>query len=288
MPYCDEWWETAATGVDGQPLGLKNKLLNSTERSSTDILSWDDNQSSVTNVWRVIQNGWGHLMYTQDEMDQLVISRYTQGAPPPMIDDQFFRSKEMVKNSLNAAGYATGFAVAVDSAAALPILGAAGVAATFVAIDIANSLKDFYLTMFVLKSAAPFAQAVFLMMMYALMIFYLVISEYDFESILMMTFLILAVRFFTPLWDIADYLDARLFVAMYPDPLNEIGTTLTQGFNRVILDMVMTVNYVVVPIVLFIIMGMAAAKLGKAVNGMDALTNPMRNTAKGVGNIKRK
>ena len=43
------------------------------------------------------------------------------------------------------------------------------------------------------------AQAVILMMMYGLMIFYLVMSEYEIDSILLMTFLILAIRFFTPL-----------------------------------------------------------------------------------------
>ncbi|MEW8048437.1 MAG: conjugal transfer protein TraG N-terminal domain-containing protein [Candidatus Thiodiazotropha sp.] len=283
MPYCDEWWETTANGTDGQPLGLKYKLLNSTERASTDITDWDDDMGIIWNTRRILENTYA-LTFSDEELERLTISRYTDREPPPMTDDQFFRSAEVVNNSLSAGGYAAGLAVAAESAA-LPILGAA---ATYAAIDVANTLKDFYLTMFILKSAAPFAQAVLLMMMYALMIFYLVVSEYDLEAILLMTFLILAVRFFTPLWDIADYLDARLFSAMYPDPLNELSTTLTQGVNRVILDMVMTVNYIVVPVVLFAIMGMAAAKLGKAAGAMDTLTKPLERTGSGVGKIPRR
>jgi hypothetical protein len=285
-PYCDDWWESTEVGADGQTLGLKHKLLNSTERASTDIMSWDEDSGVIFNTRRILENTYA-LTFTEDEMEQLIISRYTQREPPPMVDDQFFRSSELLTESLTSAGYASGIAIAGEASAASLLATGAIAVGTYAAIDIANSLKDFYLTMYILKSAAPFAQAVILMMMYALMIFYLVVSEYDLESILLMTFLILAVRFFTPLWDIADYLDAQLFTAMYPDPLNEISTTLTQGINRLILDMVMTLNYVAVPVILFVIMGMAASKLGKAVNAMGSMTNPVGKTASGVGNIKR-
>jgi hypothetical protein len=284
-PFCDDWWVSQTIGQDGQPLGLRHKLLSSVERSSTDVLSWDDDASAVRNVTRFFENGWANLTYSEEEIERLVISRYTQAEPPPMVDDQFFRSAELRRDSLAAGGLAAGIAVTAAGSVALPVI-KAGVA--LAAIDIANTLKDFYLTTYILKSAAPFAQGVLLMMMYALMIFYFVVSEYDLKSILLMTFLILAVRFFTPLWDIADYLDAQLFSAMYPDPVNEIASTLTQGINRLILDMVMTVNYFVVPAILMLIMGMAGAKLGDAVGSMGSMTKPLERVGRGVGNVRTK
>ncbi|MCU7849344.1 MAG: conjugal transfer protein TraG N-terminal domain-containing protein [Candidatus Thiodiazotropha sp. (ex Lucinoma kastoroae)] len=281
-PYCDEWWETTASGTDGQPLALKTKLLNSVEASSTNILDWDDDLSVMENTRQRLENAYETAIFDDEGLEKLVISRYVSREPPRMMDDPFHRSAEALESSLQAAGAAGGITAIAAFAGATTALPAAGLTAAYGAVSIANSLKDFYLTMYILKSAAPFAQAVILMMMYGLMIFYLVASEYDIEAILLMTFLILAVRFFTPLWDIADYLDANLYIAMYQDPLVELSTTLTQGINRLILDMVMTVTYIAVPAILFLIMSMAGLKLGKAVGGMDSLSRPL-GKVKGPG-----
>jgi hypothetical protein len=282
-PYCDQWWETTMNGKDGKPLALKTKLLNSVERASTDVMDWNKDLGVIRNVRRIMENAYAKT-FTDEELERLVISRYVDGEPPPMLDSEgrnVAAAAATAKGAAIGGGYGAVTAFALDTATAsaavvesLPVI-AAGV--TYAASDIASTLKDFYLTMFLLKSAAPFAQAVILMMMYGLMIFYLVASEYDIEAILLMTFLILAVRFFTPLWDIADYLDAELYVAMYPNVTDQIATTGTQGINRLILDMVMTVLYIVVPGIFFIVMSMAGLKLGKGVSGMDSMTAPFRN-----------
>jgi hypothetical protein len=275
MPYCGQWWDTPMNGKDGQPLALKAKLLNSVERSSTDVLNWDDDLGVIRNIRRILENAYA-TTYTDEELERLVISRYVDGEPPPMLDEDWRNvNASTIMPSVNGAGFGALAAVVADSAAVAEALPAVITAGTFAALDVANSLKDFYLTMFLLKSAAPFAQAVVLMMIYGLMIFYLVVSEYDIEAILLMTFLILAVRFFTPLWDIADYLDAQLYVAMYPNVTDEIATLGTQGLNRLILDMVMTVLYIAVPGIFFLIMSMAGLKLGKGVAGMDSLSSPL-------------
>ena len=187
----------------------------------------------------MITNGYATVAYTQDELDKLIISRYVDQDTPPLLDNAL-RDTDLGLAVGGGAAAGTAAAVALG-VAELPVV---ALGATYAVIDIANSLKDFYLTLFILKSAAPMAQAVILMMMYGLMIFYLVMSEYEIDSILLMTFLILAIRFFTPLWDIADYLDAQLFAAMYPDPFENLGTVFTQGINRLMLDMVLTVTYI--------------------------------------------
>ncbi len=285
-PYCDQWWNTTMNGKDGQPLSLQSKLLNSVERASTDVIDWDEDLGVIRNARRIMENAYAKT-FTDEELEKLVISRYVDGEPPPMLDNEGRNVAETTTAVVNGAGMGTIAAFAIDASAAASALPVVATAGAYAAIDVANSLKDFYLTMFLLKSAAPFAQAVILMMMYGLMIFYLVVSEYDIEAILLMTFLILAVRFFTPLWDIADYLDAELYVAMYPNVTDQIATVGTQGVNRLILDMVMTVTYIVVPGVLFFIMGMAGLKLGRAMGGMDALTQPIGRSSRGVGNIRR-
>jgi hypothetical protein len=281
-PFCDEWWYSPAM-ANGQPLALKTKLLNSIERASLDILDWDNSHGLIWNFRRIIDSTVS-ITYSDEQVEKLIISRYTAGEPPPMVDENWRNvSAQSIIPSVNAAGYAGVAAAAISTTTAaaaiteaLPAVLAVG---GYVALDIASTFKDFYLTMFLLKSAAPFAQAIILMMMYGLLIFYLVISEYDIEAILLMTFLILAVRFLTPLWDVADYLDAKLFTAMYQHPLYELGSTLTQGINRVILDMVQTVTYIVVPGIFLLVMGMAGLKLGRAASGMDSISSPLNKVS---------
>jgi hypothetical protein len=286
-PYCDQWWNSTEIGNDGQPLGLKTKLLNSTERSSTDVMGWDDDRGMIWNLRRILENAYART-FTDEELERLVISRYADGEPPRMLDENWRNFDEYVEAGAKGGGSAVGITWLASILGAETALPVAGLAAGSMALSMANALKDFYLTMFILKSAAPFAQAVILMMMYGLMIFYLVVSEYDIESILLMTFLILAVRFFTPLWDIADYLDANLYTAMYPNVTDQIATLATQGINRLILDMVQTVSYIVVPGIFFLVMSMAGLKLGKGVAGMDSISSPLGAVGKGVGNIRKR
>jgi hypothetical protein len=282
MPYCDEWWQTTQNGANGQPLALQTKLLNSVEASEISVTNWDANRSFVDNVETMITNGWASRTFTQAELDKLIISRYVNQDTPRLIDNDL---RDTDLGIAAGGGAAAGTATAVVlGVASLPVV---ALGATYAAIDIANSLKDFYLTMFILKSAAPMAQAVILMMIYGLMIFYLVMAQYEIDSILIMTFLILAIRFFTPLWDIADYLDAQLFTAMYPDPFANLGTVFTQGVNRLMLDMVLTVTYILVPGILLAIMGIAGVKVGNAAAGMDGTNGPMKGVGKGAGNIPK-
>lgn len=283
-PGCGEWWETTQNDTGGQPLALKTKLLNSVEASQVSAEDWDTDDSAMDNIGTMIENGWAGISYSTDDLEKLVITRYVDQDRPQgdFIDNSLRGTDAGLMAAGGVGGAATGAALmGVTSFSAVALAG-------YAAIDVANSLKDFYLTMFILKSAAPMAQAVILMMLYGLMIFYLVMAEYEIDSIIIMTFVILAIRFFTPLWDIADYLDVRLFAAMYPDPFENLGTVFTQGINRLMLDMVLTATYVVVPTILFMVVGMAAAKAGKAAKGADGISpkTGTLNTSK-MGNIPK-
>ncbi len=131
----------------------------------------------------------------------------------------------------SAAGFMTTGAATVATVATFPAVAAAavgGAAALSTGLSVANQFSGFYTMMFVVKSAALMLQAVLLMMIYCLLLIYLVVSEYDVDAVFTALFLILAIRFFTPLWALADYLDTQLFLAMFPDA-TWLGPLLLNG-----------------------------------------------------------
>jgi len=274
-PYCDEWWNTTQNNGN-EPLALKRKLLNSIEASDISMLNWDENKSLLLNISDSLRSGYANVFFTDEEIEDLIIKRYVTIDPPSML------------GSLDHANPFAGDEFAILKAGGAAVSGATAVAffpvvalgAGSALLDVANSLKDFYMMMFIAKSVAPMIQAIILMMLYALMIFYLVMAEYEIDSIITMMFLILAVRFFTPLWSIADYLDAALFEAMYPDPIVRIGTILTQGLNRLFLDMVLMITYVAVPTILLAIMAMAGVNVGGMAKTFGAMDSPSRGAGK--------
>ena len=272
-PYCDEWW------ADGQ-LGLEKKLLDSVEASKVTVAGWDDAKSFFTNVKNIIAAKYVGIVYTNDQIEDLIIKNYVSQDPPDMLggqgDNNFFDPNPMTfGQALDGLGLAGIGAAAVGAAGGA----ATGAAVTGTALNIANAFAGFYTTMFVIKTAAPMFQAVLLMMIYMLLLIYLVVSEYDVDAVITALFLVLAVRFFTPLWAMADYLDSQLFVAMYPDA-TFLGSVFTHGMERLLLDMVLTVLYVVAPALLLAMMAMAGQKLGRMGGMADG---GMGNTIGGVG-----
>jgi len=267
-PYCDEWWTEHAN----QNLTLKNKLLTSVEVTGTDVLQWNDSQSAWQNISTVAANAWSTLPgYDQNDIDEMIIQRYVRDNMPDMDDDNS-------SNMLETAGMATlGIAALIGDK--IPVVGKAigGAGEEF-----ASSLANVYISLWTLKQAAPKALAIILMMVYGLLVFYLVMSEYEIDSVITMMFVILALRFFTPLWIIADYLDEALFTSMYFNEndgafslsrvWDQIATTTTMGTDRLILDIVLMAFYLIVPGLLLTIMGIAGVNAGRMATSMDSMS----------------
>ncbi len=201
-------------------------------------------------------------LYTDDEIEDLVVRQYVGQDPPELVGGwggQSFADLNPTTTAQTAdkVGLAVGGTlIAVAASAAAPL----SLAGTATALNVANSFASFYTMMFVLKTAAPMLQAVLLMMIYSLLLIYLVVSEYEVDSVITVLFLMLAVRFFTPLWAMADYLDAQLFTALFPDA-TWLGSTITHSVERLLLDMVLTVLYVVAPLLLLAMMNMAGQRI---------------------------
>ncbi len=146
----------------------------------------------------------------------------------------------------------------------------------------AAQLADFYTNMLIAKQAAPMVQAVLLMMVYMLLLIYLLMSDYDIDAAVRMIFVILAFQFFTTIWNFADYLDAQLFVSMYPDA-TLLGGFATYGPNRLILDVVITMLYVAAPFILLWIMNMAGSRIGNLGGSIGPLGKAGRSNGASAG-----
>lgn len=267
-PYCDEWWSE----FPNQNLTLKNKLLINVEASDTSVVDyqWDDSRSAMENIRAIAGNAWSALPgYDQNDIDEMIIKRYVRDNMPDM-------DESGTDDSINALWTTAGVAGAAVIGTRIPVVGKAIAGA---GEEFASSLANVYISLWTLKQAAPKALAIILMMIYSLLIFYLVMSEYEIDSVITMMFIILALRFFTPLWVIADYLDESLFTSMYfhesdgafnlQRAIDEVGTIMTMGTDRLILDMVLMAFYLLVPGLLLTIMGIAGVRTGNIVASMD-------------------
>ncbi len=277
-PYCDEWWSNNVQGLEG-------KLLGSVEAAKVVSGGLDTSLSIYQNTKNMISDAYTTTLYTDDEIEDMVVQRYVVLDPPEMVGGWGGQSFADLTPSTTAQT-AEGFGLAAAGGVAAGVMYTAGsapasLAAGATALSVANSFAGFYTMMFVLKSAAPMLQAVLLMMIYSLLLIYLVVSEYEVDNVITVLFLMLAVRFFTPLWAMADYLDAQLFTALFPDA-TWLGSTITHSVERLLLDMVLTVLYVVAPMLLLHLMTMAGqniSRMGDA--GMGAAD--IKNTASKSG-----
>ncbi len=260
-PYCDEWWTDSNRG-------LRSKLLQSIEASTV------YHEKNPADGWwesfiKTIKNAYASGAYTDQEIEDIIIKRYAAEDPPSFTPDKgglignndfaditFNSPLQNVENAaLGLAGIGTAALAARGKFAAVKA-GASKGSQSF-----ALQLADFYTNMLIAKQAAPMVQAVLLMMIYMLLLIYFLMSDYDIEATIRVIFVILAFQFFTTIWNFADYLDARLFVSMYPDA-TLIGGFATYGPNRLILDVVLTILYVAAPFLLLWIMNMAGSKVG--------------------------
>ncbi len=162
------------------------------------------------------------------------------------------------------------------------ILGDSTASKAVFAILASPSIAGHYSDMSVAKHAAPMVQAVLLLVIYMLLPIVMVISCYDLKVLFTAFFLIITVKFFSTVWEISTYLDASLFVSMYPD-VSILGSIETLDAKRAMLDMILTGMIVVAPILLVGILGMTGYQFGKIADSMGASMKGARDTGKAAG-----
>lgn len=289
-PYCDEWWTDSTRG-------LKRKLLGSIEASQV-IIDIDDSVSWADELIASMKNGYAHFTHSDQELEDIVIKRYVAQDPPSFLPDHggLFGSNDFVDVTVDSPSQrreqgaallagAAGVALLAKSGVGKKAFSAVSSGASSASKSYAAQLADFYTNMFIVKQAAPMVQSILLMLIYMLALIYFVMTDFDIDSTIQMVFVILGFQFFTTLWHFADYLDAQLFVSLFPDA-TWLGGVATYGPNRLVLDIVLTLLYVVAPFVLLWIMNMAGSKVGNLGNSMGPLARAPNS--KGTGDATKR
>ena len=238
----------------------------------------------ANNAFTAVGNAAARYTFTDEQLEDMIINQYVAQDPPSFSADKggLFGANDFADIRTDSAGQAGekgaaalaaigGGALLLKTGVASKVFNAAKGSAT--SSSFSSELINFYTNMFIAKQAAPMVQAVLLMMIYMLLLIYMIMSNYDIDSTIQMIFIMLAIQFFTTIWNFADYLDAQLFVSMHPDA-TMLGSTYNMGANRLILDIVLTLFYVVVPFLLLWIMNMAGTRIGNIGNSMGSLSKP--------------
>lgn len=243
-PYCDEWW-THPT------IGLKKKLFESVETmKSTHI---HENLS----IW---------------ETAQIIIPSVFPSTHTEETEDIFIKALSRNNNS-NFAG--TEFWSAADQNSKVIKAAQSGAMLLFGGAKVAGH----YVEMNTLKTAAPMVQALLLMIIYMLISFVLIISAYDLKVVFSIAFLIITIKFCSVMWALSEYLYNNLFVSMFPNA-SFIGSVIDSDVKRVILDMILAGMFLVVPIILVAMLGLAGYSFHK-------FSDNMLSPAKAAGGTAR-
>ncbi len=147
---------------------------------------------------------------------------------------------------------------------------------------VATSIVGYMASLYAIQKAAPIMQAMILMLIYAFLPLYLVISKYELDAVITGAALIFVVKIMTILFAVSDYLDDSLYATMYPD-MNMIGSLQTQGIDRLVLMAVVLAMYVFGPALLIYLVAMAGVSIGQPASAGESSTKSVGNAGAGAG-----
>ena len=143
--------------------------------------------------------------------------------------------------------------------------------------------------------ASPMVQALFLMGITAFLPFLLIISRYSISVLMSGAMAWFSVKFWTVIWFIAYWVDQNLIIALFPDPGALTLSTLIDidtMNNRVILNFVTGMMYLMLPVLFTMIMSIAGFSAGRQLDAVKSMAvGKMDGGAKslrGAGNKLRK
>lgn len=144
----------------------------------------------------------------------------------------------------------------------------------------------------VLKPSLPFVQCLLLMGIYMLLPFVLVISRYSLTAMVQGALAIFTVKFWTVLWFLADFLDDKLALAIYPDAdsaMSAMSSFFKKGdpTKAMLLNLVVMALYLALPALWSGLIAMAGVRVGSALNtpfnAASSNANAAGSTAAGLG-----
>lgn len=273
-PYCGAWWTSLRTDM-----------------ADSVVLTKPLRQGAAMQVMKVAEVLADLVPYTDaststaELREKYAIRSAVRAAPADFTGMYKSNSSSVAVNLAKQAAVATGGKgdlVAGTAAGALFIGGSLIPGVGDVAEGVASSFASYIASLYVVQKAAPMMQAMILMLIYAFLPIYLVISKYELDAVITGAALIFVVKIMTIVFAVADYLDDALYATMYPD-MNMIGSLATQGIDRLVLMAVVLGMYVFAPAFLIYLVAMAGTKVGQAASAGESTNKSIGNTGGAAG-----
>lgn len=156
-----------------------------------------------------------------------------------------------------------------------------GIGGAVSTLGVGKKLIDANIEFVPMVTALPMIQSMLLMGMYMFLPMIVMLSGYDLKIMLMGGLAIFTVKFWSVMWFIAQWVDARLIQAMYPGlngnvMMQEIQAVLSggeaQGYKRMILNLVLMSMFIGLPMLWTSMMGWIGIYVGRGLDGMAAKT----------------
>ena len=163
-----------------------------------------------------------------------------------------------------------------------------GIGGAVSTLGVGKKLLDANIEFVPMVTALPMIQSMLLMGMYMFLPMIVMLSGYDLKIMLLGGLAIFTVKFWSVMWFIAQWVDARLISAMYPGLsgnmlMQEIQAMLTggeaQGYKRMILNLVLMSMFIGLPLLWSAMMGWVGLNIGR---GIDTVASPVQRAA-GMG-----
>lgn len=283
-PNCAQWWQGSGPNV-----GLRDKLYASALSSIASYMQGADPASRLNAL--ITQRDGVALTksdaWLRDKLVATALSNDTETSAEIMsvlnkVTDKTMHLGQTIADTVKSTGFwgVLGSAALTGAAyvagAFSSVQAAAGAAAT--AVPLAIKAADFYATAWMVRQAYPIALAWLMMIFIALLPFVLVGTLFCVERLLQLTLVFLAIQFLSPWRYVVEYLDEKLFEMMYPD-FSYIGTPVNITGERLIIDVVTTGMYVIVPFLVLWMASMTGASAAAKVGGY------MNNAAQEAGRL---
>ena len=143
----------------------------------------------------------------------------------------------------------------------------------------------------VLKPALPFIQALLLMGIYMLMPIVIVMGKYSISSMMTGAIAIFTVKMWSVLWFVADFLDDKLALALYPDASSALTAlssfyTIGDATKAMLLNLVVMSMYIALPALFSGLMAMVGIQVGHSLSyaASDAAA-PVKQAGHNAGSL---
>ncbi|MEQ1557750.1 MAG: conjugal transfer protein TraG N-terminal domain-containing protein [Methyloglobulus sp.] len=155
--------------------------------------------------------------------------------------------------------------------------GVAGVGLTF-------ELASWWPKVYALRQAAPIGQSFILMGVYMFLPFILLFSGYSFLALYTTTAAIIAIKFLTPIWTLAVWIDNHMMEALGIKWYSWMNLQEDKAATLLILNLVAILLFVVLPVVWFMVIGWAGLSIHKTMDTFKGLSDPIDNGPDRVSN----